>query len=127
MLTFVLLLLLLCCIQGRGGYFDSYGIIRDVIQNHLTQVRGSRTNAAQSASLCMLLSICCGMQHEQQVIVRAVSFAATRFATQMHSCFPRWWCYRWQNHKGTMCDVEVPGVKLHQLASQAYNICRHCH
>jgi len=24
--------------QGRGGYFDSYGIIRDVIQNHLTQV-----------------------------------------------------------------------------------------
>jgi hypothetical protein len=25
--------------QGRGGYFDSYGIIRDVIQNHLTQAR----------------------------------------------------------------------------------------
>lgn len=24
--------------QGRGGYFDSYGIIRDVMQNHLTQV-----------------------------------------------------------------------------------------
>eukprot|EP00879_Flechtneria_rotunda_P017147 GHRR01017958.1.p1 GENE.GHRR01017958.1~~GHRR01017958.1.p1 ORF type:complete len:482 (+),score=136.79 GHRR01017958.1:223-1668(+) len=24
--------------QGRGGYFDSYGIIRDVIQNHLTQL-----------------------------------------------------------------------------------------
>jgi glucose-6-phosphate 1-dehydrogenase len=24
--------------QGRGGYFDNYGIIRDVIQNHLTQV-----------------------------------------------------------------------------------------
>ena len=23
---------------GRGGFFDSYGIIRDVIQNHLTQV-----------------------------------------------------------------------------------------
>jgi len=24
--------------QGRGGYFDKYGIIRDVIQNHLSQV-----------------------------------------------------------------------------------------
>ena len=25
--------------EGRGGYFDDYGIIRDVIQNHLLQVR----------------------------------------------------------------------------------------
>lgn len=24
--------------QGRGGYFDSFGIIRDVLQNHLTQL-----------------------------------------------------------------------------------------
>jgi glucose-6-phosphate 1-dehydrogenase len=24
--------------EGRGGYFDTYGIIRDVIQNHLLQV-----------------------------------------------------------------------------------------
>eukprot|EP00798_Chlamydomonas_sp_ICE-L_P002087 gene2087-18142_t len=24
--------------QGRGGYFDQYGIVRDVIQNHLVQV-----------------------------------------------------------------------------------------
>jgi len=24
--------------QGRGGYFDQYGIIRDVMQNHLAQV-----------------------------------------------------------------------------------------
>jgi hypothetical protein len=24
--------------QGRGGYFDGYGIIRDVMQNHLLQV-----------------------------------------------------------------------------------------
>ncbi|PNH05188.1 Glucose-6-phosphate 1-dehydrogenase [Tetrabaena socialis] len=24
--------------EGRGGYFDQYGIIRDVIQNHLIQV-----------------------------------------------------------------------------------------
>ncbi|CAI0456775.1 unnamed protein product [Linum tenue] len=25
-------------IEGRGGYFDEYGIIRDIIQNHLLQV-----------------------------------------------------------------------------------------
>jgi glucose-6-phosphate 1-dehydrogenase len=25
-------------IEGRGGYFDQYGIIRDIIQNHLLQV-----------------------------------------------------------------------------------------
>ena len=24
--------------EGRGGYFDQYGIIRDVIQNHLLQI-----------------------------------------------------------------------------------------
>jgi glucose-6-phosphate 1-dehydrogenase len=24
--------------QGRGGYFDNYGIIRDIMQNHLTQI-----------------------------------------------------------------------------------------
>jgi glucose-6-phosphate 1-dehydrogenase len=26
-------------VEGRGGYFDQYGIIRDVTQNHLLQVR----------------------------------------------------------------------------------------
>lgn len=25
-------------VQGRGGYFDAYGIIRDVMQNHLLQI-----------------------------------------------------------------------------------------
>lgn len=24
--------------KGRGGYFDDFGIIRDIIQNHLLQV-----------------------------------------------------------------------------------------
>ena len=24
--------------QGRGGYFDTFGIIRDVMQNHLLQI-----------------------------------------------------------------------------------------
>jgi glucose-6-phosphate 1-dehydrogenase len=25
-------------VEGRGGYFDNYGIIRDVMQNHLLQI-----------------------------------------------------------------------------------------
>eukprot|EP00041_Stephanoeca_diplocostata_P026650 m.721559 g.721559 ORF g.721559 m.721559 type:complete len:85 (+) comp23014_c0_seq6:1372-1626(+) len=25
--------------QGRGGYFDEFGIVRDILQNHLLQVR----------------------------------------------------------------------------------------
>lgn len=25
-------------VEGRGGYFDEYGIIRDVMQNHLLQI-----------------------------------------------------------------------------------------
>ena len=24
--------------EGRGGYFDRYGIVRDVVQNHLLQI-----------------------------------------------------------------------------------------
>jgi glucose-6-phosphate 1-dehydrogenase len=24
--------------QGRGGYFDKFGVIRDVMQNHLLQI-----------------------------------------------------------------------------------------
>ncbi|KAJ1469055.1 glucose-6-phosphate dehydrogenase [Baffinella frigidus] len=26
--------------MGRGGYFDEYGIVRDVMQNHLLQIWG---------------------------------------------------------------------------------------
>ena len=29
--------------EGRGGYFDEFGIIRDVMQNHLTQVGHQKT------------------------------------------------------------------------------------
>ena len=28
--------------EGRGGYFDEFGIIRDIIQNHLMQVKKQR-------------------------------------------------------------------------------------
>ncbi len=33
---------------GRGGYFDEVGIIRDVIQNHLLQVRRTRVRVARA-------------------------------------------------------------------------------
>ena len=36
------------CAAGRGGYFDEVGIIRDVIQNHLLQVRRTKIRAAQA-------------------------------------------------------------------------------
>ena len=29
--------------DGRGGYFDSYGIIRDIMQNHLLQVSANES------------------------------------------------------------------------------------
>ena len=32
--------------QGRGGYFDEFGIIRDVMQNHLLQVGISSSSFA---------------------------------------------------------------------------------
>lgn len=32
--------------QGRGGYFDQFGIVRDVIQNHLLQVRSDCSGPA---------------------------------------------------------------------------------
>ena len=32
--------------EGRGGYFDQYGIIRDVMQNHLLQVVAARGDGA---------------------------------------------------------------------------------
>eukprot|EP00968_Pinguiococcus_pyrenoidosus_P018744 scaffold1954_cov268-Pinguiococcus_pyrenoidosus.AAC.181 len=35
--------------QGRGGYFDKYGIIRDIMQNHLMQVVSLITMEAPSA------------------------------------------------------------------------------
>ena len=36
--------------EGRGGYFDEFGIIRDVMQNHLMQAR-SWLQAALDASI----------------------------------------------------------------------------
>ena len=36
--------------QGRGGYFDEFGIIRDVMQNHLLQVASFQRQ--RSAVVC---------------------------------------------------------------------------
>ena len=38
-------------VKGRGAYFDSYGIIRDVIQNHLLQILTLLLMSAPSSSL----------------------------------------------------------------------------
>ena len=45
---------------GRGGYFDGFGIIRDIIQIHLLQARISTsisdvitTRCIQAANLCV--------------------------------------------------------------------------
>jgi glucose-6-phosphate 1-dehydrogenase len=38
--------------EGRGGYFDQYGIIRDVIQNHLLQIVSL---FAMEAPVCAML------------------------------------------------------------------------
>ena len=32
--------------QGRGGYFDCFGIIRDIVQNHLLQARNAPRGGA---------------------------------------------------------------------------------
>ncbi len=41
-------------VEGRGGYFDSFGIIRDVMQNHLTQVS---TRARANYHACQSLHL----------------------------------------------------------------------
>ena len=41
--------------EGRGGYFDQYGIIRDVIQNHLLQIVSLFAMEAPVSTLPLLL------------------------------------------------------------------------
>lgn len=46
--------------EGRAGYFDNYGIIRDVMQNHLLQVSCPiLTFVGHGANLCALVSSRC--------------------------------------------------------------------
>lgn len=42
--------------EGRGGYFDKFGIIRDVIQNHLLQACCS--SATTCATCCLRMALC---------------------------------------------------------------------
>jgi glucose-6-phosphate 1-dehydrogenase len=44
--------------EGRGGYFDQYGIIRDVIQNHLLQIVALFA-MEQPVSRCDVSNTCC--------------------------------------------------------------------
>ena len=45
--------------EGRGGYFDQYGIIRDVIQNHLLQILSLFAMEPPVSSGCALLHLHC--------------------------------------------------------------------
>lgn len=54
--------------EGRGGYFDTYGIVRDVVQNHLLQVClcAVRVTAAHVTRvrwrrrvMCVVRRVCC--------------------------------------------------------------------
>ena len=47
--------------EGRGGYFDQYGIIRDVIQNHLLQIMSlfaMEPPVCFTCSVNLMLSFC---------------------------------------------------------------------
>jgi Glucose-6-phosphate dehydrogenase, C-terminal domain len=41
--------------EDRGGYYDSYGVIRDVVQNHLLQARTVMLFGVCRATCCMRL------------------------------------------------------------------------
>ena len=49
--------------EGRGGYFDSFGIIRDVVQNHLMQ-------ALAITGECSALHECMGAAQTRSVADR---------------------------------------------------------
>ena len=44
--------------EGRGGYFDEYGIMRDVLQNHLLQVRTCAQQLSRPGMYCMCVCMC---------------------------------------------------------------------
>ena len=45
--------------QGRGGYFDGFGIIRDIMQNHLLQARAPPACFFFAARTRSLLTAAC--------------------------------------------------------------------
>ena len=54
--------------EGRGGYFDQYGIIRDVIQNHLLQI------VALFAMEPPVRLSCCCVLHRSETVVGELNF-----------------------------------------------------
>ena len=47
--------------EGRGGYFDQYGIIRDVIQNHLLQILSLFAMEPPARARTCRILVCCLM------------------------------------------------------------------
>ena len=94
--------------EGRGGYFDEFGIIRDVMQNHLTQVRAQcllnslgllasmqpdvhdhllleRTPCGEADVLC-ILSGCLGQQADDELMPYADPCTAGNGAASYTLC-----------------------------------------
>ena len=57
--------------EGRGGYFDQYGIIRDVIQNHLLQVWNWLRAANGTHSKCLLGCVVGSVMRDEGWVMRA--------------------------------------------------------
>ena len=90
--------------EGRGGYYDSYGVIRDVIQNHLLQARAPACPWACTADL-FALHICSAHAYPQpqypdeqsreemqssycSAVGRSIVFSMMGLVTLLPLCFP---------------------------------------
>ena len=86
------------CLLGRGGYFDEFGIIRDVMQNHLMQMFSlvAMEPPVRSHS-CLLLS---GLYFRACICTVVL----------LHSAIHRWWL--WHHPAGptvVVCSRAVLG------------------
>jgi glucose-6-phosphate 1-dehydrogenase len=54
--------------MGRGGYFDNYGIIRDIMQNHLMQVKSNILFLSNSAAIKNIVVIWVCVSYTCQVM-----------------------------------------------------------
>ena len=76
--------------KGRGGYFDDFGIIRDIIQNHLlqvlTMVAMEPVSIMKSRIRMFLNTQILFMCH---VVARSLFFVKTCLSHTARSCFWR--------------------------------------
>ena len=96
-------------VEGRGGYFDQYGIIRDVMQNHLLQilalvtmerpaslaakhVRDEKVKVLSTIAPVRIEDVALGQYatYVEEPDVSANSPTPTFAATVLHSHSPRW-------------------------------------